>query len=356
MNTVNLFSATEDQMSNEESISQQEWATLFDAAMAFKNLKCWEWMYDHDVFGIQNPETGEIGYCCVMGQLGEVLALNVYLGAKGFASYRQLQELAQPAASGYALGPPLLSSQLCVMASFEDRAELHAQDLRLIKDLGLKFRGKKAWPLFQSYQPGYLPWFLTSAEAQFLTVALQQAIHVAEKTRVNPHLLDSSDKGKPKILVRRHENGQWSEVWEDPPSYEAPAIIPIVNDLQLAQLKKANFLHKGTWATDCVMLPMPVREGTRPYFPYVFPVFSSEGMALGMEMFKSEEIESALPQAFMNILETVQALPQTLQVGSEQTCTLLEPIARKLKIPLQRVESLPALEYFLQGMGKFLGG
>jgi hypothetical protein len=104
-----------------------------------------------------------------------------------------------------------------------------------------------------------------------------------------------------------------------------------------------------------MMLPMPVGEGARPYFPYAFPVFNGEGMALGMEMFKSEEIESALPQAFMNLVETVQALPQTLQVGSEQVCTLLDPIARKLKIPIQRVESLPALEYFLQGMGEFLG-
>jgi len=105
-----------------------------------------------------------------------------------------------------------------------------------------------------------------------------------------------------------------------------------------------------------MMFPMPIREGTRPYFPYVFPVISSEGMALGMEMFKSEEVESALPQAFMNLLETTQALPQTLQVGSEQVYTLLEPITRKLEIPMQRVESLPALKHFLQGMGEFLGG
>ncbi len=93
-------------------------------------------------------------------------------------------------------------------------------------------------------------------------------------------------------------------------SYDTPAIIPIINDLQLAQLKKANFPRKGTWATDCVMLPMPIREGTRPYFPHAFPIFSGEGMALGMKMFKFEEIESAVPQAFMNLVETVQALPQ----------------------------------------------
>ena len=169
MDRVRTSSKSEDQMDNEGSLTQEEWAALFDAAIAFKELQCWEWMYDRDMFGVQSPETGEIGYCCVMGQLGEVLGLNVYLGPKGFESYRQLQELAHQGASGDALGPhALLNTQRCVMASFEDRAELHEQDLRLIKSLGLKFRGKKEWPMFQSYRPGYLPWFLTRSEGRFL--------------------------------------------------------------------------------------------------------------------------------------------------------------------------------------------
>ena len=350
-------SSIEDPVGNEENISLQEWSSLFDAAIAFKHLKCWEWMYDRDVFGVQNPETGEVGYCCVMGQLGEVLALNVYLGPKGFASYRQVQELAHQGASGDALSPhALLNTQRCVMASFEDRTELHEQDLRLIKSLGLKFRGKKEWPMFQSYQPGYLPWFLTRSEARFLTVALQQAIHVVEKIRVNPHLLDASDNGELKILVRMCENEKWSDAWEDPPAYETPAMIPIINELHLAQLKKANFSRRGLWAADCIMLPMPIREGARPYYPYGFPVLTSEGQLMGMELIHSEELHSKLPKAFLNLLENQQCIPQSLRVGSEQAFVLLEPITRKLQIPLQHAQSIPELEFFLQSMDEYFGG
>lgn len=350
-------SSMEDQMGNEESTSSQEWSVLFDAAIAFKGLKCWEWMYDSDVFGVQNPETGEIGYCCVMGRLGEVLALNVYPGPKGLASYRHLHELARRGAPEDALGShALLNTQRCVMVSYEDRSDLQAEDLDLIRSLGLKFRGKKAWPMFRSYRPGYLPWFLSSSEARLLLVALQQAVKVAEQIRVDPLVLGTQKDAHKKILVRKFEKGMWKDAWEHPPEDESLPIVPIINDLRLAQLKQANFPRKGTWATDCIFLPMPIQDGTRPYFPYAFPVLSREGMIMGMELLNPGEIESTVPQTFMDLLEKAQSLPQSLQVGSEQIFVLLEPIARKLKFPIQRVEPLPALEAFLQSMEGFLGG
>ena len=51
------------------------WKKLYEATLAFGSIEPWEWMSDTDVFGVQNPEDGEIGYCCVLGELGEVLGL-----------------------------------------------------------------------------------------------------------------------------------------------------------------------------------------------------------------------------------------------------------------------------------------
>ncbi len=349
-------SPKEDQKDRENEAPSHEWSALFEAATQFKRLKCWEWMSDSDLFGVQIPETGEIGYCCVMGELGEVFALTVYPGVEGLASYEYLQGLAQDGLSGDLLGPQtLLTTQDCVMASFEDRSELHQKDLQLIRSLGMKFRGKREWPMFRNYRPGYLPWFVTASEVRLLTVTLQQATEVAEQVRENPRVLAPPQDDHDSILLRTPRDGSWANAWHFLPNYAFPTFVPIINDLRLAHLKKAGFPSMGTWTTDCVALPMPIEEGPRPYYPLGFPVFRSDGKALGVELLHPEDIETQLPEAFMKLLERLQLSPESLQVGSERAFVLLEPIAKKLNFSIQRVESLPVLDFFLQGMEEFFG-
>ncbi len=155
-------------MSN-SSLLLQEWRDLYEAALEFKKLASWKWMYDSDIFVVQNPVNGEIGYCCIMGTLGEVFGLVVYLGTEGLEGYLKIQ-------SGEI--PPddidVLHLQKCLSATFKDREFLQKQDLQIIRKVGLKFRGRNSWPLFRSYRPGYHPWYLTNDEVKYLTLALQQ--------------------------------------------------------------------------------------------------------------------------------------------------------------------------------------
>ena len=196
-------------MTNHRTISLQEWSALFDAAIAFKELRCWEWMYESDLFGVQDPNTGEVGYCCVLGNLGEVLALNVYFGAEGLESYWSPHEVDEAERDDPLRAYAVLNSQKCLMASFEDRSTLHKTDLRLIRELGLQFRGKKAWPMFRNYLPGYYPWFLVSPEEiRFLTLTLQQAKEVALKMTENPDFLIPPTEDEDLYLVRVWQDGQ----------------------------------------------------------------------------------------------------------------------------------------------------
>ncbi len=65
---------------------------LYHAALAFRKTKLWKSLYDSELFAV-SLSNGEIGYCCIMGYLGEHIALSLYIGNRGLDSYRLLQEL-----------------------------------------------------------------------------------------------------------------------------------------------------------------------------------------------------------------------------------------------------------------------
>lgn len=66
------------------SHSDPEAKQVYDIAIQVKNLAPWQWMEETDVFGVANPDTGELGFVSVMGSVGEYEAVAVYLGAEGF--------------------------------------------------------------------------------------------------------------------------------------------------------------------------------------------------------------------------------------------------------------------------------
>jgi hypothetical protein len=71
----------------------REWRGLYEAAVRVKEISPWEWMTEADIFGVQNPETGELGFVSVMGMLGEHYAVSLYLGSEGIHGYLNLQEM-----------------------------------------------------------------------------------------------------------------------------------------------------------------------------------------------------------------------------------------------------------------------
>lgn len=344
-------------MKSQSGISLKEWSVLYEAAIAFKQLRCWEWMYDCDLFGVQNPRTGEVGYCSVMGTLGEVLALNVYRGTQGLDSYWHMHEQAELAEQGSELNNlELLLGQVCVMASFEDRSDLEPEDLGIIRKLGLKFRGRQEWPMFRSYLPGFLPWFISPSELELLHLSLQQAVEVATRFRKKPDLLEPPDEEKDQYFVRVFERGVWKNKWKEPARVSEPHRILVFDEFQLARLRKANFPQNGVWITDCVILPIPIRGEERPYYPYGFPILSAEGLAIGVELFQPDKVEEELPNKFMDHLLKVRTLPESLFVGSERARELLYPIANALNFPIHKVDDLPVLNEFLEGIGENFGG
>ena len=154
--------------------SHEEAKTLCELALRVKALAPWKWMEEMDVFGVEHPDTGELGFVSIMGNVGEYEAVAVYRGAEGLYGFIDLQS--DPSAP-----PERVIDIPQLQAAFPDSRFLEKPDRELLKGAGLKSRGARSYPQFRSYRPGYHPWFVTREEARLLIHALSQTLDVARR-------------------------------------------------------------------------------------------------------------------------------------------------------------------------------
>ena len=318
---------------------------MYQAVIRVKKVAPWEWMSETDVFGVQNPETGEIGFVSVMGTLGEHYAVAVYLGPEGLYGFWDFQEAGPLGDFEDLLRVPQLQ------ASFEDRGELTKKDRDVIKALGLKFRGRQAWPLFRSFRPGYFPWYLEAQEARFLAVALEQTLEVAPRIREDPALLAPGDEESYLVRVSREEGG--ALVWEDqvvsvPPVEPAPIPIPV--DLDALEALKRVPRSRARLEMDFFMFPARIGErGDRPSFAYeLLVVEAASGMVLGTELLGPDPTLEAMyglvPMTVVRLLARLGIMPGEVKVRTALLHQLLEVLVEDLGFNLEHAPVLPALD------------
>ena len=157
---------------------------LYDLAFAFRKVELWEELYDDDMFAVRHSD-GTIGYCCVMGAMGEHYALANFHGESGLDSYRRLSDEDDP--SDYLRYYEFMRSEDCVMLSFENKTDLQdweKADLNAYcKKNGIKTRGRCSYPSFARYAPARLPWKLTDQDQTYIREALEAAMEVSAQLK-----------------------------------------------------------------------------------------------------------------------------------------------------------------------------
>jgi len=338
-----------------------EWKRLYELAAKLKELAPWEWMDETEIFGVENPDTKEIGFVSPMGMAGEHLSIGVYLSAEGLYGFWDFQE------EGLEAEPFALFEIPQLQVSFENRENLERQDRDLIKKLGLKFRGAQNYPLFRSIRPGFMPWFITSDEAQILIYAIEQTLEVAPRVKEDPDILDDeSDTENEVCLVRFAEKQSGKFVWHDemreiPPPDEKEFIIKIPQAL-VDELKAFPQAGNFILEIDLFYAPTPVGErGKRPYIPKMMLLADSRsGMIAGFQMIQPKENElenhTEIGRHVFESLQKLNVRPQEIHVASDDLFDLLKGLNQQLNIKLRQTEDLPAVEAAKEGLFGFFGG
>ena len=357
------------------------WRELYDKAIAFREIACWKWMSESAVFGVQNSANGEIGYCCVLGELGEVFGLVVYLGTEGLDIHRKIQSgKMQPSSAESVYG------QKCLTAWFSNRGELDKTDLATAKKLGYNFKGRNLWPQFRSLRPGYYPWPLAESEVRYLTQCLDQARLVAIRLEEDPSWIDAPKKHH--YLVRVPLGGDdamgsesaagdllstpgqqflfsqlgekkdrgWRSEWRMPaPLVQAPLPFYPLDEVRLQRIKTACLAKGGIWEIDAFYTPSPIDGDDRPYFPYTYLcVDHDSGMIFDTVLAETSKWPIAFPQALLAMIENDKVLPNALWLRNGALLELLKPLALRLGVDLVAAKKLPSLDQAKRGLLKFL--
>jgi hypothetical protein len=322
----------------------EKWRDLFQAAQGFYQLAPWEWMWDSDVFGVQDPESKEVGYLCVLGNLGEVFGLVVYVGSKGFDGHVRML-----ARDPDTMDLDLIAGQRCLTAFFEDREELTARDRALIRELELKFRGPNAWPVFRSHRPGYEAWYLTSDEARFLTLALVQAQGVAKRLVDDLDLLNRAPDDLYLVRVPLDKEGKrWKDKWQPPPPPPLPPTIEPVPEKVCSKLRRQERPRRGVWEVDVFTLPVTIKgpEGSPPYYAAALLCVHQESyFVVGTEVVPYWDRLSQLPRRFAGVLEKSPIdWPKDVWVKRTELVAPLSPLLAQLGIGIHLSRRLPSLE------------
>ena len=340
--------------------TQTEWRKLFDVAARVKELAPWEWMMEDEVFGVQDDEAGVTGFVSVMGAGGEHFAIALYPDPAALYAFLDLhdqgmeEEADDPQAAMRVLELPQMQ------VAFEDNQELEKEDKALIKQLGLKFRGAKAWPQFRSFTPGLFPWRLTGAEARRLTVALGQVLEVAPRCRDDEEMFAPSEDGTVFLVRVPKEQGGWADQIL---KIEEPEPAPLHFEVDPQAFAQAKELRRVTNVIEIelTMLPMPVKDKKieRPYFPYALILAEAQsGAIVANEMLQPlpslDAMYGTVPQLLLGTFLRLGVLPELLRARNPLLAELLAPLAEELNFKVDTVRKLPAIDAFMEGMGRMM--
>lgn len=330
------------------------WHRFYDTAARFRELAPWQWLYDSDLFGIQHPDTGEIGWCSIMGNAGEHFALAVYRGAKGLDGFYHMADAGELGPDN----PELLNAafnQNGLMVSFEDATLVPPEQKTHLKALGLKFRGAGQWIVAQSLDPGMHPWLPEAQELPFFIQCMEQAMDIALRAKDDPDLLDDD-----RWLVRvPHRATDGTIRWSD--TYTEEEDIPVHVNIEPVKpsktfVSKVGFLPEtgADLAISNFFSPAPIqeRQGKRPWHPMLLlGIDPGSGMIVAQDMCALSDLPDRLEPFLLGLFKTFGGRPRFLIVHNTPLAIHLEELARAADI---EVVVASGNEAFFVGPAKML--
>lgn len=334
--------------------SVAQWQDLLEAAVEFRDSRCYQWMDEMQVFGVQDPRSGSIWYCSIFGNSGGPRGLAAYEGSNGLATFLEATDGESiPDVLSALTGP---NSPRTLLMLLSDKALLDPEDLKIIKKAGFKFSGSQQWPHFRSLLPGYRPWYLSADEAVTMTLLLKQSLVVANRQLDDP---DRPMRKDEMAILTRIPLGDGTDAFAD--AYMPPDVEPQIpdqfdvplDDLKLMRLKRDLIRTKSEWEVSAKWIrePIQVRSDSRPFYPIMLVwIDRTVGVVLSAKLTNPSKFPQELVNSTLECMDQYGVIPKGVEVDSSDAKLILDKLAQRMGVQLRLVDKLKQSEAIRGGL------
>jgi hypothetical protein len=334
------------------AVNLQLWKNLYTLFDEITELKPWDFLYETDIFGIKSPDTGQQYFISIMGTRGEVFGLAVYEGPLALHRFWDFYDYEAELGSDSLL---LIPHTLVIR---DDRENLSNQQYNIIKKLGLKYRGRGAWPNIQKITPGFLPHNPDEKRLNDLIHILSQSINVITRARENKAFIHPIEHHDDEYLIREQsqkgKNKEWTDASRRVPT---PGIRQefYYNTAHLDAFKSLSFQYEHL-ETDLKLVPAPTKEkNLSPCFPFLLLfVEPTYGTILDFELILPSpdftSMISRLPDLIFQKITKNNSKPRKLKFKSPYIEGVMRLIQNETNVVTEHAFHLPALDEAAQTM------
>jgi hypothetical protein len=327
---------------------------LYALASDLFSLRPWQSLDDSQLTVVRDPASGELYYCSIMGALGQVYAMQAYVGEEGLRSFRKMQtgEFAEPA--------EFFTITRCVYVEFVPRKELEPQDRELLAALGHPKGRGHASPIFRAMRPGFHPWFVAADEARMLAECIRAVIAVCA----------AAGQGTEKLWDRAGTYPLVTRVEEEPPRYRIDFVEPVLppeppvapacpDEESLRPLRNRDHAFRGVMELDYIFSGPSVgkKNERKSCTSIALAADAGSGMLYAPEVTDSSvTCGDALARVFLHAIQASRTLPVEVRVRSQKLKDSLDPLMKSLGVKLRVASRLPAVEKARAHLLGFLRG
>lgn len=319
---------------------KEKWLHLYDVAQQIGAMEPWKDFAEKDRFSYIWKDKSKTVFFSFIGESAQTCGIACYIGEENYMRARvrltAKNEKREPAFM-------LQNALICL---WDDRENLSKESYALIKELGLKFRGKGAWLNFERYEIGYAPVPLEENEVELLATAFEN-LHMMIRAIYERGLDPEFSKGK--TLVRWYEP-------KDDLYYTHPCEINIPtgiishlvvtvreNDrmLQVRSMKPADYSVEIDWSYVGILYDDELGRATFPRM--LLAVERKNGCILFNEMLSPSHNQ---PDVLFNMLGHLverHGKPAEIVICDEDIKGILSDGCKKLGIKLTVKKRLPAV-------------